>query len=702
MSSHLGGDDPFDDASHTLGALSDTLGPASLESYASSTAEGTIDLFGTFDMANPMEGFAVPAQDSGAASADGLFTFEHGMGSESAALTDNSPMLPRPSTALPPPPVAPPGFSQQARAKPSFAAPPPPPPLQIPQRELRIGDGPTPIVDDARSRSHLPPPPPPLSADVILMQQMAPASDVSAGALPMLPTRSGQPDAADADADQNMDASHAELGILSNSYLTQEHLRQRSQSAPSYGLVGGQFQDYPVNDTMNRVYTMEDPQIGVFAQQQQQQQMAEQYMFMLQQQQQQFQQYMMPAQAQYQPQMQQPDYVYLQQQQQVMPMAEQFNPTMPLQPYPQALTPRSHRGSISSSQSAEALLQHGPQIAHHHPAPAQLLHHPHQMISSMSSPALMLSSGSAPSPSTPPRGGWSSMEELPLMLSPRSTTLSSPSGLAAAVSAVSFNSPISAVQLARRASLEKSTGDWLRSRANSAPTASMQAARNRFNRARTASSASLVTDPSPPPGGALDSPTSGMSSPGGHMFDDDDDDSASDSTPASPASPVSPGFLNGPHRRGSLGTGGVTGKKVFICDFDNCGRIFKRSEHLKRHLRTHTGEKPFVCKHPNCNKLFSRSDNLTQHLRIHQNSAEKNSRAQVAAMPLETSSFSQYAFHNVFPFAVAAVGGAGRSPGQSPTAGFPAQPPLRAVSFANNGHPVAGQEHAESMEGSAV
>ncbi|KAL1730212.1 STE like transcription factor-domain-containing protein [Schizophyllum commune] len=55
--------------------------------------------------------------------------------------------------------------------------------------------------------------------------------------------------------------------------------------------------------------------------------------------------------------------------------------------------------------------------------------------------------------------------------------------------------------------------------------------------------------------------------------------------------------------------------KAFMCPLFSCGRLFKRMEHLKRHLRTHTMERPFAC--PMCRKRFSRSDNLGQHLRTH-------------------------------------------------------------------------------------
>jgi uncharacterized Zn-finger protein len=57
-----------------------------------------------------------------------------------------------------------------------------------------------------------------------------------------------------------------------------------------------------------------------------------------------------------------------------------------------------------------------------------------------------------------------------------------------------------------------------------------------------------------------------------------------------------------------------TDEKPFKCD--SCVKAFRRSEHLKRHIRSvHSNIRPFPCKF--CDKKFSRSDNLAQHLRTH-------------------------------------------------------------------------------------
>ena len=57
--------------------------------------------------------------------------------------------------------------------------------------------------------------------------------------------------------------------------------------------------------------------------------------------------------------------------------------------------------------------------------------------------------------------------------------------------------------------------------------------------------------------------------------------------------------------------------KVFRCEFNGCGRSFKRHQHLQRHVLSHTGEKPFVCNFPGCGRGFSRADNLSVHQKRH-------------------------------------------------------------------------------------
>ncbi|KAG6860903.1 hypothetical protein C0995_006157 [Termitomyces sp. Mi166 len=85
--------------------------------------------------------------------------------------------------------------------------------------------------------------------------------------------------------------------------------------------------------------------------------------------------------------------------------------------------------------------------------------------------------------------------------------------------------------------------------------------------------------------------------------------------PATTTSALSSGYTNFAQQQDAPEGVPATKTKAFACPLFSCGRMFKRMEHLKRHLRTHTMERPYAC--PQCNKKFSRSDNLNQHLRTH-------------------------------------------------------------------------------------
>lgn len=68
----------------------------------------------------------------------------------------------------------------------------------------------------------------------------------------------------------------------------------------------------------------------------------------------------------------------------------------------------------------------------------------------------------------------------------------------------------------------------------------------------------------------------------------------------------------------TITTPGKEPKPLHPCDFPGCEREFKRLEHQRRHMRSHTQERPYQCDIAGCGRFFSRSDNLSQHKRTHE------------------------------------------------------------------------------------
>lgn len=61
----------------------------------------------------------------------------------------------------------------------------------------------------------------------------------------------------------------------------------------------------------------------------------------------------------------------------------------------------------------------------------------------------------------------------------------------------------------------------------------------------------------------------------------------------------------------------ASSKKVHVCHYPGCDKVYGKTSHLQAHLRWHTGERPFVCNWLFCGKRFTRSDELQRHLRTH-------------------------------------------------------------------------------------
>ncbi|KAL8898720.1 MAG: hypothetical protein Q9207_006560 [Kuettlingeria erythrocarpa] len=56
------------------------------------------------------------------------------------------------------------------------------------------------------------------------------------------------------------------------------------------------------------------------------------------------------------------------------------------------------------------------------------------------------------------------------------------------------------------------------------------------------------------------------------------------------------------------------GKKVHVCEFPGCNKVFTRAEHRKRHEANHNPNPKFECHVEDCRKGFQRADLLNRHL----------------------------------------------------------------------------------------
>ena len=62
--------------------------------------------------------------------------------------------------------------------------------------------------------------------------------------------------------------------------------------------------------------------------------------------------------------------------------------------------------------------------------------------------------------------------------------------------------------------------------------------------------------------------------------------------------------------------------RYYICQYDNCGRLFNKTWNFIDHVRIHTGDKPFKC--DICNRGFAQKGNLNKHKKLHYSKMNTN------------------------------------------------------------------------------
>lgn len=65
-------------------------------------------------------------------------------------------------------------------------------------------------------------------------------------------------------------------------------------------------------------------------------------------------------------------------------------------------------------------------------------------------------------------------------------------------------------------------------------------------------------------------------------------------------------------------TVGPSGRRLHICDYKNCKKVFEDANKLASHVSSqHTGKREYSCYWPECAKTYSRKDHLNAHVRTH-------------------------------------------------------------------------------------